>query len=157
VLCPSDNSKLRHNILVSALQSPVRRPLSTVALAEPANPKLQISHLATCGCGYIDCHFLPSAHASALPTPHFPHWSQNSPLARLPRMRGPRRHLGTPARMPGLRPRRLLRQLQKPARHQALSRHPAPRHRLRRARRTVALVLCGRGNGGVLGRENAVP
>ena len=52
--------------------------------------------------------------------------------------------LGPPANVPHLRPCRLLRQLTQQARHQAFSRHEAPDHHQRRARRRLGLVLSRR-------------
>ena len=56
-----------------------------------------------------------------------------------------RHAVGSPAAVPGLRPRGLLRQLARPPRHPPLQDRRAPGHRVLRARRAVGLVLRGRG------------
>jgi monovalent cation:H+ antiporter-2, CPA2 family len=63
-------------------------------------------------------------------------------LRGLPRAR---RRVGAPARLPGVRVRRLLRRLQEPPRHRALPRRGPPGDRVARARRGLALLLRGRG------------
>src|SRR5262245_17537939 len=60
---------------------------------------------------------------------------------RLRRVPQDGRHLGAPAPVPHLRARRLLRRLEKQARHEALPRHAAPDHHVDRARRRLELVL----------------
>jgi signal transduction histidine kinase len=63
---------------------------------------------------------------------------QESRLRRLPQNR---RFVGPPARLPDVRPRRLLRFLPQPPRHQALSHQPPPDRAIHRARRRLGLVL----------------
>ena len=82
-------------------------------------------------------------HECSLPTPHRarPAPPQARYPARMPRVRSPRRYLGAPAHLPAVRPRGLLRRLEKQARYQAFSRYAAPRYHLRAARRALGLVL----------------
>src|ERR1700759_788727 len=61
----------------------------------------------------------------------------------LPGMRGTRReYLGTPANVPDVWARRMLRLEPAPARQRALPQDRPSRHALRRARRELAVVLC---------------
>ena len=62
-------------------------------------------------------------------------------VQRLRRMSEDGRHLGPPAPVPHLRPRRLLRFFQEQTRHQTLSRHQASHREIVRARRRLGLVL----------------
>src|SRR5205814_964480 len=59
-------------------------------------------------------------------------------------MREDRRAVGAPAHLPGMRRHALLRQLAEQARHEAREGDVASRDRVRRARRTLALLLPGR-------------
>src|SRR6266516_3656814 len=86
-------------------------------------------------------------HASQLHAPR-PDPRRHPQRKRLRGLPEDRRHLGPPARMPLMRPRRLLRQLPEPPRHQTLPRHPAPHRPVLPARRGLALVLRGPADAG---------
>ena len=84
-------------------------------------------------------------HASSMQPPrHDSHG--HAECARLRGMPGDGRHLGAPASVPQLRPRRLLRRLEEPARHQALQGNAASDHRGLRPARRLGLVLRRRGH-----------